>query len=47
MPHAICVCLLWVVLDGSVDQQSGIIGSDAHGQVALKKENRSMPFLTQ
>ena len=39
-PHAICVCLLWVVTgccwsdDGSVEQRSGIIGSDAHRQVA-------------
>ena len=39
-PHAICVCLLWAVTgccwsdDGSVEQRSGIIGSDAHRQVA-------------
>ena len=39
-PHAICVYLLWVVSgccwsdDGSVEHRSGIIGSDAHPQVA-------------
>ena len=51
-PHVICVCLLWFVIgcgwsdDGSVEQQSGIIGSDAHGQIAVKNENRSMSDLT-
>ena len=33
---------LWLSDDGSVEQRSGIIGSDVHGQVALKSENRSM-----
>ena len=38
--HAMCVCLLWFVTgccwsdDGRVEQGSGIIGSDAHRQVA-------------
>ena len=31
----------------SVEQRSGIIGSNAHGQIALKNENRSMSDLTQ
>ena len=43
--HAICVCLLWFVTgcgwsdDGRVEQGSGIIGSDAHRQVADEKED--------
>ena len=52
-PHVIFVSLLRFVIDcgwsddGSVEQRRGIIGSDAHGQIALKNENRSMSDLTQ
>ena len=48
MPHAICVCLLWLVTGGgwsdygSVEQRSGIIRRDGYWHIADEKGNLVM-----